>query len=451
MKTFSLLCAVLFGLFSPAAGSPKNGAGEWRQWRGPAATGVSASATPPVSWSEEENVRWKVAVPGYGSGSPIVLGEKVFLLTAVNTGKVDPSLPRPEDQPKRIFNITHPNTTYEFVVLCLDRKTGRTIWRRVATRRIPHEGAHGDNNFASASPATDGERLYCWFGSAGLYCYDLDGKKLWERDLGKARVGASLGEGCSPVVHDGKLVVLRDHAGPSSIETLDAATGKTLWKKERDAGNGWATPVVVERGGRTQVVTTASGKGRGGRLVAPGKVVSYDLGTGKILWECSGLTDNAIPCPVVEGDAVYCMTGYQGFSLLALSLSGSGDLTGTDKVLWTRKGGTPYVPSPVLYDGLLFFTQSNQAILSVVDAKTGRTLVERTRLRGLSNVYASLVGADGRVYVVGRFGKTAVLKRSLKFELLKVNSLNDRFDASPALAGDQLFLRGRRSLYCLGE
>ena len=196
---------------TPAADFHKSKSDYWHQWRGPNATGASSTAQPPVSWSEDKNIQWKVSIPGYGSGSPIVWGNKVFLLTAINTGKIDPSLPKPEDQPKRIFGITHPNTTYEYVVLCLDRITGKTLWRRVATKKIPHEGAHGDNNFASASPTTDGERLYCWFGSAGLFCYNLDGKKIWERDLGETVMGASLGEGCSPVIHNGRLVIVRDH------------------------------------------------------------------------------------------------------------------------------------------------------------------------------------------------------------------------------------------------
>ena len=152
-------------------------------------------------------------IGGKGNASPIIWGEKVFVLTAVDTGRVDPSLPKPEDQPKRVFGIKHPNTSYRFEVLCLDRNTGKELWRQTASEHVPHEGTHNHADFASASPTTDGNRLYCWFGSAGMYCYDLDGKKLWERQLGKAYVGASLGEGCSPVVHKGRVVIVRDHDG----------------------------------------------------------------------------------------------------------------------------------------------------------------------------------------------------------------------------------------------
>jgi len=416
-------------------------ANNWHQWRGPQADGVSRSAQPPIGWSEDKNIQWKVAIDGKGSSTPIIWDNKVFLLTAINTGKVDPSLPRPEEQPKRVFNITHPNTTYKFVVLCLDRATGKEIWRRTATERIPHEGHHGDNDFASASPTTDGKRLYCWFGSAGLYCYDLDGKKLWERDLGKVQVGASLGEGCSPVVHDGKIVIVRDHARQSYIEVLDAKTGATQWKKDRDEPNAWATPRVIEHSGRTQVITAASNMVR-----------SYDLHNGEIIWQCSGLTGNVIPAPVVEGDVVYCMSGYRGYSVLALPLSATGDISNSDKIVWSRGQGTPYIASPLLYDGILYFNKSNQSVMTCLDSKTGDTIIQ-TRLPRVSNIYSSPVAADQKVYYTGRNGTTLVLQRQRSSELnvLATNTLDDTIDASPALAGNQLFLRGRRFLYCIAE
>ncbi|HJN11248.1 MAG TPA: sulfatase-like hydrolase/transferase [Pirellulaceae bacterium] len=410
----------------------------WHQWRGPESNGVSRTAKPPLEWSEDRNIKWKIAIKGQGNASPIVWGDKVFVLTAINTGRVDPSLPKPEDQPKRVFGIKHPNTFYKFEVLCLDRQTGKELWRQTASEHVPHEGTHHDADFASASPTTDGERLYCWFGSAGMYCYDLNGKKLWQRDLGKAYVGASLGEGCSPVVYKGKVVIVRDHARQSSIEVLDARTGRTLWKKDRDEPNAWATPRVVEHSGKTQVITAASNWIR-----------SYDLDSGDIIWQCSGLTGNVTPSPIVDGDVVYCMSGYEGYSLLALPLDARGDISNSDKIIWSKDRGTPYVPSPVLYDGMLYFTQSNQSILTAVDSRTGKTLLQRGRIPGVSNIYSSPVGADGRVYFTGRNGATVVLKRQNKLKVLATNKLDDEFNASPAIAGRQLFLRGRKSLYCL--
>ena len=412
----------------------------WHQWRGPQADGVSRTATPPIQWGTGKNIRWKVAIDGNGSSTPIIWENKVFLLTVIDTGKVDRSLPKPEDQPERVFGIKFPNTVHEFVVLCLDRESGKELWRRTATRGIPHEGHHGDNDFASASPTTDGERLYCWFGSAGLFCYDLHGEKLWERDLGQAVMEAALGEGCSPVVHDGKLVIVRDQQRQSYIEVLDAKTGKTRWKADRDEPNAWATPIVLDHSGKTQVVTSATNRVR-----------SYDLNDGRIIWQCSGLTGNVIPSPVVEGDVVYCMSGYQGYALFALPLSATGDISNSDEIVWTRRRGTPYIPSPLLYDGMLYFTQSSQAILSCLDSKTGDTIIERTRLSGISRIYSSPVGADGHIYITGRNGTTLVLQRSKELKVLATNELDDPIDASPALAGNQLFLRGTKFLYCIAE
>ena len=445
LPVFLSVCLSLLALICPvsvlqADTFTDSAAVHWHQWRGPEANGVARRAKPAVNWGEGRNIGWKTAVDGSGTSTPIIWGNKVFLLTAINTGKVDPNLPKPEDQPKRVFGIKFPHTHWQFVVICLDRSTGKELWRRIATERVPHEGHHGDNSFASASPTTDGQRLYCWFGSAGLYCYDLNGTRLWNRDLGQARVGASLGEGCSPVIHDGKLVIVRDHSRQSSIHVLDAADGSTLWERRRDEPNAWATPRVLNHSGRTQIITAASNLIR-----------SYDLADGRIIWQCSGLTGNVIPAPVVDQDLVYCMSGYQGYSLLALPLSRTGDLTAVDAIVWKKSRATPYIPSPLLYDGRLYFNQSNQAILTCLNAATGDTLMDRTRLPGLSNLYASPVGADGRIYVTGRNGTTLVLKQSDTLEVLATNRLDDRIDASPAIAGSQMFLRGNRFLYCIED
>ena len=413
----------------------------WTHWRGPGATGVSPTANPPIEWSEEKNVKWKVKIDGKGTSTPIVWKDRVFILTAIDTGDKDPSIPDPADQPKtNFFDIKRPNTRFAFTVICLDRNTGTEVWRQTATTKIPHQGTHNDNDFASASPTTDGERLYCWFGSAGLFCYDLNGNPLWQRDLGEANIGSSLGEGCSPVIHEGKLVIVRDHTHQGEIETIDAATGKTLWRAQRDEDNAWATPIIIRHSGRTQVITAAS------KFVR-----SYDLDSGEIIWQCGGLTGNVTPCPVIDGDYVICMSGYQGYAAMAIPLSHTGDLTGSDKIRWSIDRGTPYVPSPVLYDGLLYYNQSNQAILTCLDARTGETRFGPKRLSGVSGIYASPVGASGRVYFVGRNGTTVVLQRSTELKIIATNELDERFDASPAIAGNQLFLRGAKFLYCIEQ
>ncbi|MEM9478761.1 MAG: PQQ-binding-like beta-propeller repeat protein [Verrucomicrobiota bacterium] len=438
MKPPAIFLIAAFGASLLSADNNQTIADNWHQWRGPENNGVSRTATPPLTWSEEENVAWKVEIDGNGTSSPIVWGDKVFLTTAINTGSVDSNLPKPEDQPERVFGIKHPNTTYEMVALCLDRDSGKVLWRDVATTLVPHEGRHKDASFASASPYCDGEKVYFWFGSAGVFAYGLEGKKVWERQLEKAKMGASLGEGSSPVVHDGKVILVRDHAGQSTIEALDAANGETIWQKNRDEGNTWATPAIVEHDGVTQVITPGSNKVR-----------SYDLDTGEVIWEATGLTGNCTPCPIVDGETVYCMSGYKGYALLAIPIIGKGDVT--ESIRWKAQRGTPYVPSPILYDGLLYFTQSNQNVMTCVDAKTGNPVIERVRLPGLAGLYASPVGAAGRIYFTDRRGKVVVLEHGRELKVLATNQLDDQFHASPALAGRQLFLRGTRHLYCLEE
>ncbi len=411
----------------------------WHHWRGPLANGVNPTADPPLTWSPDQNIAWKSAIDGAGSSTPIVWGDKIFLLTAINTGQVDPDLPKPEDQPRRPFGITYPNTQYQFVVLCLDRRTGKEQWRQTAAQLIPAEGHHGDNNFASASPTTDGKRLYCWFGSAGtMVTYDFNGQLLWKRDLGQVNMRRSFGEGSSPVIHGDRLVLNRDNDGQSYVVALDAANGKELWRQQRDELSTWMTPLVVTHAGKTQVICSASNYVR-----------SYDLANGKLLWQCSGQVGNVTPSPVADDACVICMSGYRGSAAYAISLDATGDVSGTDKVSWQQDRGTPYVPSPLLYDGWLFYNQSNDAILSVVNAADGAEVMKRTRIPGLRRVYASPVGAANRVYYVGRDGTTVVLERSDTLRVLATNAIGEPVDASPAVVGKQLFLRGRDHLFCI--
>jgi outer membrane protein assembly factor BamB len=408
----------------------------WPHWRGPLANGVAPHADPPVEWDEQTNVKWKVELPGAGHGTPIVWGEWIFLLTAVPTDRVAEDPPRPSADAK----TTPPANYYQFIVLCLDRETGDTQWSRVACEAVPHEGLHGTNSYASASPMTDGERLFVSFGSRGLFCFDLNGELLWERDLGDMRTRFGWGEATTPVVHGDSVVVNWDHEDESFIVTLDAATGEDRWRMDRDEPTSWATPLVVEHEGRTQVIVNGTNRVR-----------SYDLESGEVLWQCGGQTVNAIPSPVLLDETVICMSGYRGSALFALPLSANGDLTDSRQVTWSREGGTPYVPSPLLYGGRLYFTQGNSGSLTCVDAGTGDVLFGPVRLPGISSLYGSPVGAAGRVYVVSRDGAAVVFNDADEFEVLSLNQLDDSFDASPVAVGGQLFLRGARHLYCIEQ
>ncbi len=435
---FCLLCYLAFVSVGFTSEPDQETLRNWHHWRGPLATGEAPLGSPPLQWSSNQNIAWKVDLPGHGTSTPIIWGDKLFVLTSIDTGRVDPSLPKPQDQPKRPFGITFPNTTYELIVICLDRNTGKELWRKVATEKIPHEGHHKDNDFASASPTTDGKRLYCWFGSQGLYCYDLSGNLLWKKDLGPVNTRRSFGEGCSPVIHDGRLIINRDQEGQSYIVVLDAADGSKIWRQNRDELSTWNTPLVVQAAGKTQVIVNATYRAR-----------SYDLEDGDLLWECGGQVTNVIPCPVTDGERVICMSGYRGSFAAAIPLDATGDVTDSEKIAWSLEQGTPYVPSPALVDGLLYFTQSNNAILSCVDAATGEVYIERTRMPGLRAIYSSPVAANGHLYFTGRDGTTLVVKQGKQFEVVATNRLNDSIDTSPAIVGDSLYLRSKKSLYCI--
>jgi outer membrane protein assembly factor BamB len=382
----------------------------------------------------------------------VVWDNQVFILTAIPTGPeaaaetADGGGQSPErsERPRRGGGgggmVDRPTRAQQFTVLSFDRKTGKQRWTHSPRTQLPHEGHHKDHGFASASPVTDGQHLIVSFGSFGLYGYNLKGKLLWEKDLGDMRTRNSFGEGSSPALDGNTVVVLWDHEGDDFIVALDKRDGRELWRQTRDEPTGWCTPLIVSHGGRKQVIVNGTNKVR-----------SYDLKDGKLLWECAGQTVNAIPSAVSTGDRVFVMSGYRGNALQALRLDRSGDITGTDGIVWSHAKSTPYVPSPLLVGDTLYFISNNSAMLSAFDAVSGKAHFEAERLEGLNGVYASPVAADGRVYVVGRDGNTAVLRQGPRLEILAKNRLDDGFDASPAIVGKQIFLRGRQSLYCIAE
>ncbi len=444
----------------------------WPQWRGPLANGVAPEANPPVRWSETNNVKWKVKLPGSGTSTPIIWGDQVIVQTALKTGKKvepakpqaaltaqqffgqvpatpnpnpDPASPRPGDGPRRRGpgggrGGEKPTEEYEFVVLSIDRATGKTQWRKTVRTEVPHEGHHRDHGFASHSPVTDGEHIYAYFGSRGLHCLTLRGDVVWQKDLGQQRTAAGFGEGGSPALHGDTLIVNWDHEGEDFIAAFDKKTGRERWRNARDERTTWSTPLILARDGKAQVIVTASQRTR-----------SYDLETGKQLWECGGMTANVIPTPVSDFGLVYAISGFRGNSLQAIKLGSSGDLTDTDAIAWKHGKSTPYVPSPLLFGERLYFIAGNNSLLSAFNAKSGQALFDAERLEGPSGFYASPVGANDRVYLAGRNGISLVIKNSDKLEILATNTLDEKFDASPAIVGRELFLRGHESLYCIAE
>jgi len=443
-----------FGAFISVISSPlalAAGVSSWPTWRGSSGAGIAPEAKPPTTWDDRKNVKWKSKVPGYGFSTPIVWKDRIFLLSAIETteeapGAVTASPPPPPsdgDQKRRRGGFgggPKPTRYHEFVVVAVDRATGRTVWQKTARREVPHEGKHQTNSFASASPVTDGERLYASFGSRGLYCYDLQGTLLWDRDLGDMTTRGGFGEGSSPALAGDRLIVPWDHEGQSFIVALDKKTGAELWRKDRDERSSWTTPLIVEVRGKLQAIVPGTKRTRG-----------YDVLTGETVWEAGGLTPNVIPTPVVGHGLVYVMSGFQGNAIQAIKLSSSGDVTDTDNVVWSARRSAPYVPSPVLSGERLYMSKSLDAYLSCLNALTGEVHYQDQPLEGLRGLYASPVAANGFLYVVGREGLVMVLKDSTTFEVVAKNQLNDRIDASPVMVDRELFLRGHTYLYCIAE
>jgi outer membrane protein assembly factor BamB len=374
-----------------------------------------------------------------------VWGDQVFILTAIETDRIskEPPVARAAPQPETSVSgrpirlQPFPTNYYQFMVYGIDRTTGEIRWQHMATEQVPHRGHHRDHGYASGSPTTDGRYLYVSFGSQGVYCYDLEGRLRWSRDLGRMETYADFGETITPVVCDGKVIVVHDHLGDSFVVVLDAETGETKWRAARDEQAGWSTPLVIQRGATYQLVTAGNNAVR-----------AYDLPDGKLIWECDGLPGAIIPSPVhADGLAIFA-TGFPGKLMLAVPFDGEGNVS--HRIAWKTERDTPYVPSPLLYDDVLYFLKTNTPVLTTVNARTGETIIPAQRLSSLrSNVYASPVGACGRVYITARNGTTVVVKHADQLEALAVNQLEDPVDASMAIVGRQILLRSQRYLYCI--
>jgi len=412
----------------------------WPYWRGPAADGMAAGDAL-VQWSDTQNVKWRTEIPGLGHSSPVVWGDRIFLTTAVKTGSAAPaasgSAPEASTNP---HGSPGPLVEHKFDVLCLDRKTGKIFWQRTARTAVPHEGGHNTyGSFASNSPVTDGTFVYAFFGSRGMYCYDMNGKLIWQKDFGvQLRMRMAFGEGMAPVVYGNKVILVFDQEGDSFMAVLDKTTGKEIWRASRPEKTNWAAPLVVEFKGRTEVIVAGSAKVR-----------SYDLETGKAIWECAGLGANTIPQPVRQDDMVFVMTGYRNPNLMAIRLGREGDLTGTDAVVWTQVKGNSYTPSPVIFDNKLYVL-TDTGMVSCYNARTGEPFYHQVRLPKAYSFKSSPVGVNGKLYLASENEDVIVLRMGEKFEVLATNTMADQvFIATPAITGGEIFLRSKTSLFCI--
>ena len=415
----------------------------WPQFRGPGALGVADHPSLPDRWSTNENVAWKVKVPGRGWSSPIVWGERVFVTTAVSDGQVEPAK-------KGLYfggeRKEIPQAEHRWLVLCFDLQSGRELWRQEAHRGTPPNPLHVKNTYASATPVTDGERVYAYFGNVGLFCYDLEGRRLWSTNWPPVKTRYGWGSAASPVLHDGRIFVVNDNDEQSFGVALDAKSGRQLWRVQRDEKSNWATPYVWRNEQRTELITPGTKRVR-----------SYDL-DGKLLWELGGMSSIVIPTPLSKGGLLYVCSGYVGDKVrpvFAIKPGAAGDITlkpgetNNEFIAWHQPTAGPYNPSPLFY-GDYFYVLFDFGFLSCHDARTGRQVYEKQRIReDTTSFTASPWAANGRIFALSEDGDTFVFEAGPEYKLLHTNSLDEMCMATSAISGDRLLIRTLTKLYCL--
>jgi len=414
----------------------------WPQWRGPFGIGAAEKGNPPVQFGEDENLKWKTDIPGIGHATPIVWEDNIVIQTAVATSNsVESKAGENEEEGGRSWmQAKKTNKIHEFKVILVDRNNGQIKWEQTVVTELPHENTHDLGSWASNSPCTDGEFIYAYFGSRGLFCLDFEGKILWQKDFGEMEKHMSFGEGSSPYIYGDKIFIQWDHEGDSYLYALDKKTGKIDWKVERDVNTSWSTPTVVEVNGQPQVITTATDN-----------ITAYDFETGEVIWTSSGLTRNVIPNPIYSDGILYVMSGFRGSAMQAIDISkAKGDITNTDAILWTYNQHTPYTPQPLLMNEKLYFLRVNNGFLNCIDAKTGEPYYSNQNLEDISTLYSSPTGVNNRIYIAAE-NVVMVVKAGETFEVLASNELNDNFHASPVIVGNDLILRGFDSLYCFSQ
>jgi outer membrane protein assembly factor BamB len=384
----------------------------WPRWRGPSGQGLVSGTGYPDAWSPTENVRWKTPLAGDGNSSPVVWGDRIFLTTAYDRGS-------------------------RLAVMAFKRSDGTKLWEAFAPAGRSNQGNHYKNGHASATPATDGQRVYASFGARGLVAFDMDGKLVWHRDLGP--MDAYHGTAGSPLLYKDRLILYQDQFAGSFIAAFDTRTGKELWRTKRDADTGWGTPIAVRVVDHDEIIVSSQQR-----------VQAYNPDNGLELWRCSGTTYEVIPTPVVGYGMVFCSSGRAG-PTLAIKPGGKGDVTRTH-LQWTSPRGSPFVPSPILYGEYLYMVNDMASIVTCLEATTGKVMWQgrlgRASREGFS---ASPVAFDGKVFFTNDEGETFVLKAGPTFELLHVNKLDEATLATPALVDGRWYIRTDRHLYAIGK
>jgi outer membrane protein assembly factor BamB len=382
----------------------------WTRWRGPSGQGIVKAGKYTDTWSPTKGIKWKVAVPGRGHSSPIVWRDHIFLTTEYDDGA-------------------------RLAMLAFRRSDGKQLWETfVPTDGVEH--VYPKNSRASATAATDGTLVYASFGTHGLAAFDFAGKMVWHTPVGK--LNNYHGSAGSPILHKDRIFIYQDHRATqdtgSFVAAYDKNTGKQIWKTARAATVGWGTPVVIRAGEREELIVSSQSD-----------VQAYDPATGKELWKVVGMTREVIPTPVVAEGLVICSAGRQG-PTIAIRPGGSGDVTATH-VAWSSPKGSPFVPSGVVVDGVLYLVNDIQSILTAHDVKTGQVLYQgRLGVAKKEGFSASPIALDGKVFFTNDDGETFVLRAGREFNLLHVNTLGEQTLASPALVDGRWYFRTASSL-----
>lgn len=422
----------------------------WPSFRGTRAEGVATGQKLPDSWDggSGRNVRWKVRVPGLAHSSPIVWGDRVFLTSAVSSrgdSTFKPGL-------YGAGTASSDRSEQQWLVIAYDRRTGKPLWERVAHQGVPVDKRHIKSTYASATPATDGTYVVASFGSQGLYAYDMGGRLVWKRDLGRMDVGAydlpeyEWGPASSPIIWRDRVFVQVDTSGPDFVAALDAKTGRTLWQTPREELPSWCTPTIVESGERAELVTNA-----------PNFIRGYDPMTGRELWRLGGSSKITAPTPIVAGGLVVVASGRAPERpIFAIRPGASGDITlaggarSNASVAWSWTQRGPYMPTPLAYEGLVY-ALANQGLFDCYDALTGAEVYRQRIAHRGSGFSASPVAADGRIYLASEDGDIFVVKAGRTFELLATNNVGEPLMATPAIAGGMMYVRGEQYLVAIAQ
>ena len=418
----------------------------WPQFRGAEARGIAVDGRSPVRWSATDNVAWKRDVPGRGWSSPIIWKTHVFLTTVINTGESEApkkGLYFGGDRPKP------PESTHQWKVLCLDLNTGEVLWERQVHEGVPETPIHLKSSYASETPVTDGERVYCYFGNVGVFCFDFTGKELWRKSVPPRSMRFGWGTAASPVLHENTLYLVHDNEEESFLLALDAATGEERWRTTRNEKSNWATPFIWRNSQRTEIVTPGTGEVR-----------SYDL-QGQLLWSLRGMSSITIATPYAEGDLLYVSSGYvldPSKPIYAIRPGAAGDITLTEGqttnpfIAWSNSKVAPYNPTSLLVNNRLYVLY-DRGLLSCLRGDDGAPVFGPERLPNGRAFTASPWASGDNVFCLNEDGVTFVLKAGDTFELSHTNPLaeDDMCMATPAIAGDRLLIRTSARVYCIRE